>query len=322
MYSTRFLLMGLVLCAAFPLTGAAAEQGADHPLVGRFQGAEITNYEQKTFDAYPLIVSRIEHYGGIGKNADSTQSIEGQVTSITYRSAKERSTLEVFRAYQDALAAGDFEVLFECTGVECGGRNFNHATSGYRFSGGAFAENHKEQRYLAARLARAEGDVYVAIHTARNTSSGGANKDAVYTQVDVVERKARDSKVVVIKAGEMADRIGSEGRVALYGIHFDTDSAGIKPESRPTLDEIGKLLADASELKLLVVGHTDDQGGFDYNIDLSRRRAAAVVDALVDDYGVARARLKSWGVGFSAPTASNATEDGRARNRRVELVPR
>lgn len=321
MRSLRYAIAVIAIAVASQPAGAA-EKGADHPLVGRFQGAEITNYERRNFDAYPLIVSRVENYGGIGKNADSTRSIEGRVTHITYRSAKEHSTLEVFRAYQDALADGGFEVLFKCEGVDCGGRDFNHAASGYRFSPGAFAENHKEQRYLAARLARAQGDVYVAIHTARNTSSGGVNKDAVYTQVDVVERKARESEVVVVKAGEMAESLGAEGKVALYGIHFDTDSAKVRPESGPTLAEIGKLLKSRPGLKLLVVGHTDNQGGFDYNIDLSKRRAAAVVEALASDYGVAKARLRPWGVGFAAPAATNATEEGRAENRRVELVLR
>ncbi|WP_416137988.1 OmpA family protein [Halomonas sp. HK25] len=74
------------------------------------------------------------------------------------------------------------------------------------------------------------------------------------------------------------------------------------------------------ETEVVVVDHTDNQGGFDYNIELSQRRAAAVVEALAAEYGVARDRLKHWGVGFTAPAASNATDEGRARNRRVELV--
>lgn len=119
----------------------------------------------------------------------------------------------------------------------------------------------------------------------------------------------------------MADRIDAEGRVALYGIYFDTDSAAVKPDSRPTLDEIAGLLRDSPGLKLLVVGHTDNQGGFDYNIDLSTRRAAAVAEALADGHGVDPGRFKPWGVGYTAPVAANTNEAGRARNRRVELVP-
>ncbi|MCW8857819.1 MAG: OmpA family protein, partial [Kangiella sp.] len=84
--------------------------------------------------------------------------------------------------------------------------------------------------------------------------------------------------------------------------------------------EIAKLLKDNSELKLLVVGHSDNQGDFDYNIDLSKRRAESVKQALVSNYGINAARLKPWGVGYAAPVASNKAEPGRAKNRRVELV--
>lgn len=311
----------LLLAPALTPVGAA-ERGHDHPLVGRFQGAEISNYEQKDFDEYPLIIRKAGHYGGISKNADAIRAVEGKITRITYRSDKKYSTLEVFRAYRETLAGKDFELLFECADAECGGRDFNHASPGYRFSSGAFAENYSDQRYLAAHLPRDQGDAYVAVQTARATSIGGVNKNAVYTQVDVVELRPRTSKVVVIKADKMGERISAEGKVVLYGLYFDTDSARIKPASEPTLNEIAKLLESKPQLDLLVVGHTDNQGAFDYNIDLSKRRAGSVVDVLVTEHGIARSRLKPWGVGFTAPAATNATEAGRAKNRRVELVER
>ena len=110
--------------------------------------------------------------------------------------------------------------------------------------------------------------------------------------------------------------------MALYGLYFESDKADIKSESAPTLDEIGKLLTENPALELLVVGHTDNQGGFDYNIDLSQRRASSVTRTLIEDYGIDSGRLKPWGVGYAAPVANNATKDGRAGNRRVELVRR
>jgi len=94
----------------------------------------------------------------------------------------------------------------------------------------------------------------------------------------------------------------------------------IKPESKPTLDEIAKLLSGQPELSVFIVGHTDNQGAYDYNIDLSRKRAAAVAAALAKSCNIAPARMRTAGVGFLAPVGSNATEDGRALNRRVELV--
>ena len=124
----------------------------------------------------------------------------------------------------------------------------------------------------------------------------------------------------MVDAEQMAKGLGDEGHIAVYGIYFDTDSATVKAESEPTLKEIAKLLTRSSGLKLIVVGHTDNQGTLDYNMDLSKRRARAVVDALTSAHGVARDRLSSGGVGYLAPVASNATEAGRALNRRVELI--
>ena len=138
--------------------------------------------------------------------------------------------------------------------------------------------------------------------------------------VDLVEAKAREHKMVTVDAPEMARSIAATGRIALYGILFDFDRATLKPESDPVLAEIGSLLASSPQLKLLVVGHTDNAGTFDYNQDLSQRRAQAVVDALASRYGADRARLRPVGVSFAAPVASNGTEEGRAQNRRVELV--
>ena len=112
----------------------------------------------------------------------------------------------------------------------------------------------------------------------------------------------------------------SAGHVALYGILFDFDRDEVKPESAPTLAEIATLLRNDPALRLAVVGHTDAQGGADYNLDLSRRRADHVVAALVRGHGIDASRLQARGAGAGEPVASNDSEDGRAKNRRVELV--
>jgi outer membrane protein OmpA-like peptidoglycan-associated protein len=118
----------------------------------------------------------------------------------------------------------------------------------------------------------------------------------------------------------MAKGIASDGHVALYGILFDTDKTDIKPESAATIAEIAKFLKQGAGVKLYVVGHTDNVGLYDYNMGLSQRRAAAVVTELTTKHGIPAARLKPAGSGPLAPVAPNETEEGRAKNRRVELV--
>ena len=135
----------------------------------------------------------------------------------------------------------------------------------------------------------------------------------------IVEKKAMQQHVVA-DATALGSDIKSTGHVAVYGITFDTNKSVVKPESKPALDEIARLLKQDATLKLKVVGHTDMVGSPEANTTLSQARADAVVRALVSQYGVAATRLKGYGVGPLAPVASNDTDEGRARNRRVELV--
>ncbi len=132
--------------------------------------------------------------------------------------------------------------------------------------------------------------------------------------------KGEMTQEVVADAKFIADGISSTGHVAIYGIYFDFNKADVKPESDPALQEIAKLLQQDSKLKLYVVGHTDNVGGLDYNMKLSQQRAEAVVKELVSKYKIATERLKAGGVGPLALIASNDNEEGKAKNRRVELV--
>jgi len=124
---------------------------------------------------------------------------------------------------------------------------------------------------------------------------------------------------VVVDAAAMGKDITATGKTIIYGIYFDTGSAVIKPESEPSLVEMVKLLKNRPTLKVYVVGHTDNVGSLELNLKLSADRADAVVKALVGR-GIAASRLKAAGVASYCPIGSNASEQGRAQNRRVELV--
>lgn len=116
--------------------------------------------------------------------------------------------------------------------------------------------------------------------------------------------------------------LSEDGAANIYGISFASGSAAIAPGSDPALREIAAALNAAPDVNLVIVGHTDLAGPLDYNVVLSQRRAEAVRAALTTDYGVAPQRLETRGVGFLAPVSTNATPEGRARNRRVALVAR
>ncbi len=135
----------------------------------------------------------------------------------------------------------------------------------------------------------------------------------------IIEKQAMTQEIVA-DAKFMAEGINTTGHVAIYGIYFDFNKTDVKPESDPALKEITKLLQQDPKLKIYVVGHTDNVGGLDYNMKLSQQRADAVVKELVSKYKIAPERLKAGGVGPLAPVTSNDTEEGKAKNRRVELV--
>jgi len=144
-----------------------------------------------------------------------------------------------------------------------------------------------------------------------------SNSGEQYT-LTVVEEAAMEQKVE-FTAMELAKALDS-GSVALYGILFDTGKATIKPESAKALAPVGELLKSQAALKLEIQGHTDNVGAAAANLKLSQDRAAAVKAYIVQTFGIAADRLSAVGLGDTKPAADNSTDDGRAKNRRVELV--
>jgi len=135
----------------------------------------------------------------------------------------------------------------------------------------------------------------------------------------IVEKKAM-AQYIEADAAALGKDIRSTGHVAVYGILFDTGKSTIKPESAQAIGEVAKLLKGDAALKIFVVGHTDNVGDVAANIKLSQDRAEAVLQSLVRDHGIEAARLRAYGCGQFSPVASNDTEEGRTKNRRVELV--
>jgi len=143
------------------------------------------------------------------------------------------------------------------------------------------------------------------------------NRGTYYYQTIVTEKQMQQE--VAADASSLGDEINKSGHVAVYGIQFDTGKATIQPDSEKILGEIVKLLQDNADLKLRVEGHTDNQGSAAANQTLSERRAQAVVTWVVG-HGISAGRLTAKGLGQTQPVGDNSSEEGRAKNRRVELV--
>jgi OOP family OmpA-OmpF porin len=225
---------------------------------------------------------KFEFKTGDGK----TQSIEGHLLIINYDlkpNAPAVSGLQVVRNYTNAIKKVGGQIIYEWE------------DGGYQCS--------------VMKLVKNGTETWAYVESAGN---------GMY-KIEIAEKQAMNQEVVA-DASSMAKSIKESGKVAVYGIYFDTGKSTLKPESKPTLQEITKLLKTDASLKLYVVGHTDNTGVFDANMKLSMDRAAAVVNALVSQYSVNASRLRACGDGPTSPVSSNATEEGKALNRRVELV--
>lgn len=307
-------VLSLLACLALLAAAQAASAQPDTLAlsVPALSGAQVVERTRSDFTTYPLIVEEIDQRGGIKGNISSTRTVEGQLLQTTFR-LKDASAAKVVKAVSEYLQQAGYKQLYECDGAACG-PTFTLASPGYRQAPKAF-DAAGGQYYRAFIKPGALGDRYVAVQVAQE------NADApVHVQLDVARVEPRVVSAITINAAEMAQQLETRGRVALYGLYFETDSAEIKPASRATLAEVAKLMRRKPELRLLVVGHTDSRGSFQYNLKLSRRRAHAVVEALVSNYGIDPERLKPFGVSSAAPRASNDNPIGRSRNRRVELV--
>jgi len=219
------------------------------------------------------------------KGREEEKAVEGKHFEIRYNlkdGASTPSPLQVLRNYQNAAKAAGGQVMF--TGED----------------------------ETTIRIARGGSEAWIALSVG-NIPSGVP----VFMTVIVKQAMAQE---VTMDAAQMATSLGETGQVAIYGIYFDTGKSDLKPESDAAVAEIAKLLKAHPTLRVYIVGHTDMVGEAAGNVKLSQARAQSVVAALTTQYAVPASRLIAFGAGPYAPVASNRTDEGRAKNRRVELV--
>lgn len=297
------VLIALLACWTAMAWGAKGPSG-DGLLVRAYEGSKFEGMKELGFIQLemPTGAPDANGAGGLGK----TQVLEGYVTKVDYNtSGLKRSTLEVARNYEQALVDAGFQLLFKCSGKAktCGKLKFDPLFGEFPYS---------DEHYLIGRATdKATSEVLtIAVRV----------PESHHHHIFVVRGKAMDTGMAKVDAAAMSKGLEQAGHMALYGIQFEFAKSTLKPESASVLAEVAALLKQAAKLKLHVVGHTDNVGAFDANMTLSKARAAAVVEALVKQHGIAATRLMPHGASSIAPVSSNRTDAGRAENRRVELV--
>ncbi len=321
----HILLLFVFFLASSIFAQTDIEGSKDHPLISRYPGSHIAYYDEQEYSMYSIATGPVTGYKTISEWTD----VEGKFTRIYYELEDNTSITQIFTNYRNAMEKAGFDVLAKGLFKD---RNVKNDVGGGSWLGTFYAKNNYPTNanilmgagsatsggtcFIAGKLSKPSGTAYVVV-----AGKEYSDKKKIY-MIDIIEETKMKDDLIKINADEMLKGIKAEGKIALYGIFFDFDKADVKPESEPILKEIVSLLKKDSKLNLFVVGHTDNKGKFDYNVDLSKRRAAAVVKELTTKYGVSPNRLSPDGVGPLAPVSTNDIEDGRKLNRRVELVAR
>lgn len=313
-------LLVVTLCA-----GQDVPNSKDPAGMKRYEGSELIGYREPKFDEYllplgpPTIADQPTY--------EKSKPIDGQVSYYTYLAPAGRTPAELFRNYKQEFQRLGIDILYEKGAGQRGwfGPTFDKIAADTDLSQ-ILGYDEADERIMVGKTRDAHPSYYVVFATAYQDGviperlQGRVTKGRALAQLVVVTADVMEGKMAFVNSDDMKKSLQGTGKIALYGLYFDTDKDMVKPESQPTLAEIAKLLNSVPTMRLHVVGHTDNHGKPDYNLDLSRRRADSVVRELTGKYGIVASRLDAFGCGLYSPVASNEAEDGRGKNRRVELV--
>ena len=292
------ILMGFVL-----MLGAKDIKGAsDYPLLGRIPGSTIYVYDQKGYKTlhYP---TKYENY------KVESKKLSGKYRKIGYLLPESVSTEAAVAIYKKKLKELGADTVWYCEDASVDLIIKLHKLQKDDIVGVA-----PREVYCLSAIGTIGGKQHALYIESRNKHKKN------YVDLYVVESDTLDTTLEVVSAEKIAQDIDRYGHIALYGIMFEFDSDKVKPSSEATLKEITDYLGVYGDISLYVVGHTDNKGEYAYNLELSKRRANAVKKYLIQNHHINPKRLQAVGVGPVAPIASNSSEEGRKKNRRVELV--
>src|ERR1035441_2832126 len=326
-HTLRPILAACVFLSLSALISAAQDlpNSKDPAGMKRYEGSELIGYRAPKFDEYLLPL-------GPPTNTDpptfeKSKPVDGQIGYYTYLAPAGRSPAELFRNYKQEFQRLNIEIQYEKNAGQPGdfGSTFDKIDTDCDLAQ-ILTYDGADERLMVGQSRDAKPSYYMVFVTAYNDGvipdrlQSRITKGRALAQLVVISSDVLEKKMAFLNADDMMRSLHDSGEVAVYGVYFDTDKDAIKSESQSALVEIAKLLKNEPSLRLHVVGHTDNQGKPDYNLDLSHRRASSVVAELSSKYGIGANRLDAFGCGMYCPVASNEAEDGRAKNRRVELV--
>jgi outer membrane protein OmpA-like peptidoglycan-associated protein len=305
----KYLFFAVFLMLATHLYAQKDVEGSkDVPYISRFKGSWIVWQQNLNFDNYYIL--KIED------NKLNRYQIEGKIIRTQYDIEDGHSVLEIFKSYENALKSAGFKILMTLNEQQYNG-NLSEDLYNAEFKGmnklphGAIKPDYRDKYYyFAAKKHINAKDVYIVGFISQ--------WDKPLITLDIIETQPMEEGLVTVK--KISEGIDAEGHIAIYDIHFNTGSATISSKSADALKNIAEYLMAHKDKKFLVVGHTDNTGNYEGNLKLSQERAKAVVTELISKYGVDAAQLKAFGAGQAAPVATNANEDGKKMNRRVEIV--
>ena len=297
--------------------------GRDHPILSRFQGSALYTFGEDSLAPASLVVFE--------KGQPVLRKVEGRVNNRMYYGPRGSSAMEIYRNFKTALEAAGFEILFSCEPTDCHDKGIQNIVKEFPreakwvkfdvYVSGIFnSGNQPGFHYLSARKPGPTGPIQlqVALSSVRDGSESGR----VRQFIQIVEPAKVSLDKVNVDAKGIGDSLQRDGKIALYGVKFDTNNAVLRDDSSEQLGHMAQALKAHPSLNVLIVGHTDNEGGIEANLALSNKRAQAVTEALTKRHGIASSRLMARGVASFAPVSTNANEAGRAMNRRVEMVVR
>ncbi len=293
----------------------------DSDYLTRYPGSWITKYHQNNYNKYTIALGK--ERGNIpGKiySLKNIKTIEGKITAIEYKLPDGSSQLQLHKNYENALKKDGYKILFNCYREDCNANGYSVATqlSEGRYipeirSGNAFLSYNSS--YIVGEKEVNDKKVTIAVMTGYSESSPSAGTAC---RIDVIESAALDLSKVSVK--DIESKIKRDGKIALYGIQFEFNSATIQSESTETLKIIAEFLKTNPKINVFVVGHTDNVGSYEKNLTLSQQRSEAVANKLAETYHISSSRLTPKGVAMVSPVSTNDTDEGRKQNRRVEIV--